>query len=169
LFHLRSAMGRDRAPHPGLAGGRSGEGGCGGLPAPLPVASTKGMNEPQDPTSAEDGSPEGSPAPGMRIVRTPIALVGLEAMAQSMFGNLVEAVVDTERGVMAVGGEIHADEEALLLGEGSPSPVSGASTITGRVRHPSQGNRTRPSRRSSAAGCSRCWSSGPSSISTTCA
>jgi hypothetical protein len=140
------------------------------------------MNEPQDPTSAEDGSPEGSPAPGMRIVRTPITLVGLEAMAQSMFGNLVEAVVDTERGVMAVGGEIHADEEALLLGEGSPqSRLWGINLYPaefGTARfvefdsvieiRPSQGNRTRPSRRSSAAGCSRCWSSGPSSISTTC-
>ena len=44
----------------------------------------------------------------------------MEAMAESMFGNLVKAVVDVERGVMAIGGEMHADEEALLLGDGSP-------------------------------------------------
>jgi len=29
-------------------------------------------------------------------------------------------VVDVEQGIMAVGGEMHADEEGLLLGEGSP-------------------------------------------------
>jgi hypothetical protein len=31
------------------------------------------------------------------------------------FGNLVKAVVDVEMGVMAVGGELHSDEEAFLL------------------------------------------------------
>ncbi|OGX18641.1 MAG: hypothetical protein A3K83_04930, partial [Omnitrophica WOR_2 bacterium RBG_13_44_8b] len=35
------------------------------------------------------------------------------------FGNLVKAVVDIEKGVMAVGGELHSDEEALLLEKGS--------------------------------------------------
>lgn len=32
---------------------------------------------------------------------------------------MVKAVVDVARGTTAVGGELHADEEALLLGEGS--------------------------------------------------
>ena len=36
-----------------------------------------------------------------------------------MFGNLVKAVVDVERGVMAVDAELHADEEAFLLEQGS--------------------------------------------------
>lgn len=36
-----------------------------------------------------------------------------------MFGNLVKAVVDVEKGIMAVDGELHADEEALLLENGS--------------------------------------------------
>jgi hypothetical protein len=35
------------------------------------------------------------------------------------FGNLVKAVVDVEMGVMAVGGELHSDEEAFLLEKGS--------------------------------------------------
>jgi len=39
-----------------------------------------------------------------------------------MFGNLVKAVVDVDQGIMAVGGEMHADEEALLLDEGSAQP-----------------------------------------------
>ena len=55
----------------------------------------------------------------MEVVRETMVLSILEAMAESMFGTLVKAVVDLERGIMAVGGEMHADEEALLLGEGS--------------------------------------------------
>lgn len=35
------------------------------------------------------------------------------------FGNLLKAVVDVEKGIMALGGELHADEEALLLERGS--------------------------------------------------
>lgn len=35
------------------------------------------------------------------------------------FGNLVKAVVDVEKSIMVVGGELHADEEALLLEKGS--------------------------------------------------
>lgn len=40
-------------------------------------------------------------------------------MAEGRFGNLVKAVVDVERKIMAVDGELHADEEALLLENGS--------------------------------------------------
>jgi hypothetical protein len=36
-----------------------------------------------------------------------------------MFGNLVKAVVDIEKGIMAVNAELHSDEEALLLENGS--------------------------------------------------
>jgi len=34
-------------------------------------------------------------------------------------GDMIKAVVDIERGVMAIGGEMHADEEAVLLDDGS--------------------------------------------------
>ena len=40
-------------------------------------------------------------------------------MAKKMFGNMVKAVVDIEKGVIALDGELHADEEALLLEKGS--------------------------------------------------
>ena len=40
-------------------------------------------------------------------------------MAEAGFGDLVKAVVDVDRGIMAVDGELHADEEALLLENGS--------------------------------------------------
>jgi hypothetical protein len=32
---------------------------------------------------------------------------------------MVKAVVDVRRGIMAIGGELHSDEEALLLDDGS--------------------------------------------------
>ena len=48
-----------------------------------------------------------------------IVLADLAAMAETQFGDLVKAVVDVERGLMAVGGELHSDEEALLLEDGS--------------------------------------------------
>ena len=43
----------------------------------------------------------------------------LKKIAQQKFGNFVKAVVDVEKEIMAVDGELHADEEALLLEKGS--------------------------------------------------
>jgi hypothetical protein len=40
-------------------------------------------------------------------------------MAQEGFGDLVKAVVDVERGIMAASAELHSDEEAALLDDGS--------------------------------------------------
>ena len=40
-------------------------------------------------------------------------------MAKDQFGDMVKAAVDVEREVLAIGGELHADEEALLLEDGS--------------------------------------------------
>lgn len=40
-------------------------------------------------------------------------------MTQKMFGNLIKAVVDIEKEIMAVDAELHADEEAELLKTGS--------------------------------------------------
>ncbi|MBU2220263.1 hypothetical protein KJ665_03950 [Patescibacteria group bacterium] len=40
-------------------------------------------------------------------------------MSQKMFGNIVKAVVDIEKKIMAVDGELHADEEMLLTEDGS--------------------------------------------------
>jgi hypothetical protein len=55
----------------------------------------------------------------MTIVRDRVALADLVALAESRFGDLVKAVVDVDRGIMAVGGELHADDEAALLDDGS--------------------------------------------------
>ena len=40
-------------------------------------------------------------------------------MAARLFGDLVKAVVDVDRGLLAVDAELHADLEAALLEDGS--------------------------------------------------
>jgi hypothetical protein len=55
----------------------------------------------------------------LRVVRDSIGRSELITLAQSQFGDMVKAVVDLRRGIMAIGGELHSDEEALLLDEGS--------------------------------------------------
>jgi hypothetical protein len=54
-----------------------------------------------------------------RIVRTPIPFSEVVAAAQCRFGDMVKAAVDVGRGVIALGGELHSDEEALLLEDGA--------------------------------------------------
>lgn len=54
----------------------------------------------------------------MRIANS-IPLGELKEMAEKGFGSLVKAVVDIEKGIMAVDAELHCDEEALLLENGS--------------------------------------------------
>ena len=55
----------------------------------------------------------------IKIVKTQITKKELEKIAEESFGDLVKAVVDTKKGIMAIGGELHADEEAELLKSGS--------------------------------------------------
>lgn len=43
----------------------------------------------------------------------------LHEMSQKRFGDMVKAVIDIEKSVIALGGELHADEEALLMDHGS--------------------------------------------------
>ena len=58
----------------------------------------------------------------IRIVKTPISKTVLKAIAEHQFGDFVKAAVDIAQGVMAVGGELHMDEEvALIEREGSRS------------------------------------------------
>ncbi len=55
----------------------------------------------------------------VELIRTPIDLAHLTQLAEATFGDLVKAVVDVSQGVMAIGGGMHADEEAALLDAGS--------------------------------------------------
>ncbi|MDP3956810.1 MAG: DUF5674 family protein [bacterium] len=51
----------------------------------------------------------------IKIIKSPIKMDELKKMAIEGFGSLVKAVVDVEQGIMALGGELHADEEVLLM------------------------------------------------------
>jgi len=54
----------------------------------------------------------------MKIIDDQITINELKEMAAKTFGNLVKGVVDVEREIMAIDGELHSDEEALLLENG---------------------------------------------------
>src|SRR6267143_7100446 len=49
------------------------------------------------------------------LVDKPISRQQLKDAAEQLFGDMVKAVIDVGKGVMAIGGELHADEEAFLL------------------------------------------------------
>lgn len=53
------------------------------------------------------------------IVRTSVTKTALITMSEQQFGDMVKAVVDIDQGIMAIGGELHSDEEALLIEQGS--------------------------------------------------
>jgi hypothetical protein len=55
----------------------------------------------------------------MKIVSDTLSMDELKAMAEEMFGDMVKAVVDVRREMVAVQAELHADLEALLLEGGS--------------------------------------------------
>ncbi len=50
----------------------------------------------------------------IRIIREAITIKELQEMASRQFGDVIKAVIDVEQGIMAVGGDLHADEEVLL-------------------------------------------------------
>ena len=92
----------------------------------------------------------------MQIVSAPITLDELRRIAGGQFGDFIKAVVDVQRGVMAIGGDLHADEEALLLQEGArQADLWGINLYPDRAGteiiefdsminvRPSQGNRSR--------------------------
>jgi hypothetical protein len=92
----------------------------------------------------------------IQIVREPITLDEMRSLARGQFGDFVKAVVDVGLGLMAIGGELHADEEALLLEQASRQvDLWGINIYPDRVGddlvefdsminvRPSQGNRSR--------------------------
>ena len=53
----------------------------------------------------------------------------------SLFGDMIKYVVDVERGVIAIGGELHADAEAVLIEQGShQADLWGANYYPGQGR-----------------------------------
>lgn len=55
----------------------------------------------------------------MKIIEDKITLSELKEMSGKMFGNLVKAVVDIKKGIMAMDAPMHSDEEAELIKNGS--------------------------------------------------
>lgn len=89
------------------------------------------------------------------LVRDRIDPRELARLVALFFEDMVKYVVDVRRGVAAVGGELHADAEALLLESGSEQPdLWGANYYPGRGEEecieytslinirPAQGNRS---------------------------
>ncbi len=55
----------------------------------------------------------------MQIITDTLTLNELKKIAVDGFGNMVKAVVDIDRQLIAVDAELHSDLEALLLEDGS--------------------------------------------------
>mgnify|MGYP007057165909 CR=1 FL=1 len=55
----------------------------------------------------------------IKIIEKPIQEAEVKLIAESQFGNMVKFVVDVEREIIAMGGDLHADEEAVLIEKGS--------------------------------------------------
>lgn len=92
----------------------------------------------------------------MKIIWEIMTFDELNKMAEERFGNMVKAVVDIEKEIMAVDAELHADEEAELLENGSKQENLWGINIYPEMPkgewiefdsminlRPSQGNRTR--------------------------
>ena len=55
----------------------------------------------------------------IHLINKKISREELKKIAEERFGDFEKAVVDIEQKIMAIGGELHADEEAFLLDHGS--------------------------------------------------
>lgn len=74
-----------------------------------------------------------APKPDIVLVESPLDPEELRRLVDAHFEDMVKYVVDVARGVAAVGGELHADEEALLLEHGSrQEDLWGANYYPGR-------------------------------------
>lgn len=58
----------------------------------------------------------------MEIIKDKIEIQRLEEMAKKMFGNLVKAMVDIEKRIMAVDAPMHADLLELLIEKENSEP-----------------------------------------------
>jgi len=55
----------------------------------------------------------------IKIVKEPIKYSDVQEIATHQFGDMVKFVVDIEKEIIAIGGDLHSDEEALLIENGS--------------------------------------------------
>ena len=50
----------------------------------------------------------------IKVIKKSISREELREMAKKQFGDLIKAVVDIEKGIMAIGPDLHSDGEVLL-------------------------------------------------------
>lgn len=55
----------------------------------------------------------------IKIVKDEISLQEVSRMAKEQYGDMVKAVVDVEKEIMAIGGELHADANEAIIKSGS--------------------------------------------------
>lgn len=55
----------------------------------------------------------------MKIINNTLSKEELKILALNLFGDMIKAVVDINKEILAVDAELHSDLEALLLKEGS--------------------------------------------------
>jgi len=51
----------------------------------------------------------------IKIIKTTIKKSELLKIASEEFGDVIKAVIDVKQEIMAIGGELHSDEEVLLI------------------------------------------------------
>jgi hypothetical protein len=72
-------------------------------------------------------------SPSVVVIQDRIQPALLRRLVDAWFGDMVKVVVDVSRGVIAVGGEMHADAVAVLLEQGSlQEDLWGASYLPGQ-------------------------------------
>ena len=60
----------------------------------------------------------------MKIVKDKIEIAELEEMSEKMFGNLVKAMIDIKKEIMAVDAPMHADLLELLMEQENSEPIN---------------------------------------------
>ena len=55
----------------------------------------------------------------MQVIQKTINISELKEIATNMFGDLVKGVVDIEKEILVIDAELHSDEEAFLIEQGS--------------------------------------------------
>ena len=60
----------------------------------------------------------------MKIVKDKIEIMELKEMSEKMFGNLVKAMVDIEKEIMAVDAPMHADLLEFLIEKENCQPIN---------------------------------------------
>ncbi len=54
-----------------------------------------------------------------KVIKKPVKLEKIKVLAGQQFGDFIKAVVDIENIIIAIGWELHADQESLLLDQWS--------------------------------------------------